>query len=106
MIPEQFKQNVNLDIQVFGHDVQVNYNYYWLDKPRQDGKEPLISHMEFTSDVPVISDTGYRSHFFHTELLHHTTFQTIAELVTHIGEKLSKDSGYEPPAPQYQLSLF
>lgn len=106
MVPEQFKQNTSLDIKVFGYDVQVNYSYYWLNKPRDDGKEPLISHMEFTSEVPVISGTGYRSHFFHTELLENTTFQTIEELVVHTGEQLALDNGYEPPAPKQQLRLF
>jgi hypothetical protein len=64
--------------------------------------KPLISHMGFLSGSRVISG----SHFFHTRLLQNSTFQTIEELAIHIGETLSHENGYEPPAPRNQLSLF
>lgn len=109
MIPEQFKQNITLQIEVFGFPVKVNYAYYWpfgKEATLPDEQEPLVSHMEFISDHPVISNTGYRSHFFFTKLLEETDFKNITELVTHVGELLSRDSGYEPPAPNRQLRLF
>ena len=106
MIPEQFKQNTDLEIQVYGKDVQVSYRYYWLDKRPEPGTEPLIAHMEFRSESPIISETGYRSHFFHTDVLEDTTYRDIAELVTGFGEYFARAEGYEPPAVGNQLKLF
>jgi hypothetical protein len=106
MIPEQFKQNIDLEIKVFGHDVQVKYRYYWLDKHPEQGNEPLVSHMEFRSESPIISETGYRSHFFHTDVLNETAYQDIAELVTDFGEHFARAEGYEPPVIGHQFKLF
>jgi hypothetical protein len=106
MIPEQFKQNIDLEIKVYGQDVQVSYRYYWLDKMPEPGNEPLISHMEFRSESPIISETGYRSHFFHTDVLEDTAYQDIAELVTDFGEYFARAEGYVPPAIGQQYKLF
>ncbi|WP_158993940.1 hypothetical protein [Mucilaginibacter sp. L196] len=106
MIPEQFKQNVDLEIKVYGQDVQVAYRYYWLDKHPDPEHEPLVSHMEFRSESPIISETGYRSHFFHTEVLEDTAYRDIAELVTEFGEHFARENGYEPPAIGHQYKLF
>jgi hypothetical protein len=106
MIPEQFKQNVDLDIKVYGHDVQVSYRYYSLDKQPEPGNEPLVSHLEFHSESPIINETGYRSHFFHTSVLENTTYQDISALVTAFGEHFARAEGYEPPAIGHQYKLF
>lgn len=106
MIPEQFKQNVDLEIQVYGHEVRVNYRYYYFDKRPEPGVEPLVSHMEFHTDGSIISETGYRSHFFHTEVLEDTAYQDIAELVKEFGEHFAREEGYEPPKMGNQLKLF
>ena len=60
MIPEIFKQDVNLDIRVFGFDVNVNYVYNWPVK-RNDEKEPTVVHLEFRSASPsyLIPDIGH-----------------------------------------------
>ena len=42
MIPEQFKQNLNLEIRVFGFPVQVNYKFYWPEKRDENQKDPLV----------------------------------------------------------------
>jgi len=106
MIPEQFKQNKDLEIHVYGQRVQVSYRYYWLDKAPVPGSEPLVSHVEFHSDSPIISETGYRSHFFHTDILEATNCRDIEELVTGFGEYFARAEGYEPPAQGNQLRLF
>jgi hypothetical protein len=106
VIPEQFKQNIDLTIQVYGRDVQVSYRYYWLDKKPEPGIEPLVSHVEFRSESPIISETGYRSHFFHTSILDNTACRNIMELVTGFGEYFAREEGYEPPRPGNQLKLF
>jgi hypothetical protein len=109
MIPEQFKQNTILDIEVFGFPVQVNYRFYWPgDNKKIDpaAPDPLVNHMEFHSDTKIISDTGYRSHFFHTDVLEDTAYQSIEELVTEFGKHFARENGYEPLAPAQQLCLF
>jgi hypothetical protein len=106
MIPEQFKQNIDLEIKIYGQDVKVSYRYYWLDKKPDQGNEPLISHMEFRSESPIISETGYRSHFFHTDVLEDTAYQDITELVTDFGEHFARAEGYGPPEIGHQYKLF
>lgn len=109
MIPEQFKQNTTLDINVYGFPVQVNYRFYWLGNSKgidPAEPDPLVSHMEFNSDAKIISDTGYRSHFFYTQVLQDTACQTIEEFVTEIGKHLARENGYEPPGPANQMRLF
>ena len=106
MIPEQFTQNIDLEIKVYGQDVQVSHRNSWLDKKPEPGNEPLISHMEFRSESPIISETGYRSHFFHTDVLEDTAYQDITELVTEFGEHFARAEGYEPPAIGHQYKLF
>lgn len=106
MIPEQFKQNVDLEIKVYGQDVQVVYRYYWLDKHPDSENEPLVCHMEFRSESQIISETGYRSHFFHTDVLEDTAYHDIAELVTDFGEYFARENGYEPAAIGHQYKLF
>lgn len=105
MIPEQFKKNTSLEISVFGFPVQVNYRFYWPEKREKDQKDPLVSHVEYHSQSHVISETGYRSHFFHTQALDGTDHKTIEELVTAIGEHLAIENGYKPPT-RGQMSLF
>ncbi|VTP91324.1 hypothetical protein [Sphingobacterium daejeonense] len=104
MIPEHFKQNISLEIDVFGFPVQVDYKFYWPEK-RENQKDPLISHIEYRAESYVISETGYRSHFFHTKALEETDYKTIEELVTAIGEHLALDNGYNPPT-RGQMRLF
>lgn len=110
MIPEQFKVNTLLKVNIFGYDVDVNYAYSWprIKETQLMAKDenPLVSHIEFRSDSKIISQTGYRSHFFHSALLEDTTYQTLQELVTGIGEILAKENGYEPRSPANQMSLF
>jgi hypothetical protein len=106
MIPEQFKQNIDLEIKVYGQDVQVAYRYCWLDKRPDSENEPLVSHMEFRSESPIISETGYRSHFFHTDVLDDTAYRDIEELVTEFGEHFARENGYEPPSIGHQYKLF
>jgi len=105
MIPEQFKQNTSLEINVFGFPVQVNYSFYWPDKREKAQKDPLVSHIEYRAESYVISETGYRSHFFHTKALEGTDYKTIEELVTAIGESLALENGYNPPT-RGQMRLF
>ncbi|WP_431294521.1 hypothetical protein [Pedobacter sp. P26] len=105
MIPEIFKEDLNIDIRVFGFDVNVNYVYHWPQK-RDDGKEPMVVHLEFRSDSHVISSTGYRSHFLFSAFLTDCQYQSIAELAVSLGEHLARENGYEPPQPEQQLSLF
>ncbi len=105
-IPEHFKQNTELQIEVFGYPVQVTYRYYWLGKRPTDGKEPLVSHIEFRSASNIISETGYRSHFFPTGALGHTDCQSIAELVSQVAKELALEKGYQPPEEGNQLTLF
>lgn len=110
MIPEQFKVNTLLKVNIFGHEVDVNYAYYWprIKEAQLKVKEeyPLVSHIEFRSESKIISETGYRSHFFHSALLEDTDYTTLQELVTGIGEILAKENGYEPRSPANQMSLF
>ncbi|MGJ1311702.1 hypothetical protein ACS126_06445 [Sphingobacterium lactis] len=105
MIPELFKQNTNLEIRVFDFPVQVNYRFYWPDKKAEDQKDPLISHIEYRAESGIISETGYRSHFFHTQALDGTDYASIGELVTAIGENLAIENGYNPPH-RGQMTLF
>ncbi len=105
MIPEQFKQNASLEIKVFGFSVQANYRFYWPGKKEEDQKDPLFSHIEYRAESPIISETGYRSHFFHTQMLDGTDYTSIEELVTTIGENLAIENGYKPP-PRGQTTLF
>ncbi|MGO3108143.1 hypothetical protein [Sphingobacterium sp. JB170] len=105
MIPEQFKQNTNLEIRVFDFPVQVNYRFYWPDKKAEDQKDPLISHIEYRAESGIISETGYRSHFFHTQALDGTDYASIGELVTAIGENLAIENGYKLPH-RGQMTLF
>ena len=105
MIPEQFKQNLNLDIRVFGFPVQVSYKFYCPEKRGQNQKDPLVSHIVYRSDSRIISETGCRSHFFFTEVLNDTQCENIEELVTAIAEKLSIENGFSPPS-HGQMTLF
>lgn len=105
MIPEHFKQNTSLEVKVFGFPVKVNYKFYWPDKKEENQKDPLVSHIEYRSESTVISETGYRSHFFHTQALNRTDYGSIEELVTSIGEILALQNGYKPP-PRGQMTLF
>lgn len=105
MIPEQFKENLELEIQVFGFPVQVNYRFYWPEKREENQKDPLVSHIEYRADSQIISGTGYRSHFFYTQALSGTNCKDITELVTAIAENLAIENGYKPPS-QGQMTLF
>lgn len=105
MIPEVFKQDVNIDIRVFGFDVNVNYVYNWPVK-RNDEKEPTVVHLEFRSALPIISNSGYRSHFLFSAFLKECRYGSIEELAVSLGEYLARENGYEPPHPEQQLSLF
>ncbi|SDE11252.1 hypothetical protein SAMN05216464_1044 [Mucilaginibacter pineti] len=106
MIPEQFKQNTELNIEVYGHPVSVKYAFYYPEKRIDDQADPLVSHIEYRAESAIISETGYRSHFFHTEALHYCMFKSIQELVINIAEGLAREQGYQPPAPTHQLRLF
>ncbi|MHB1179775.1 MAG: hypothetical protein ACYCZO_15775 [Daejeonella sp.] len=110
MIPDQFKINTLLKVNIFGHEVDVNYAYYWPrikeEQLKLKDEGPLVSHIEFRSDSKIISETGYRSHFFHSVLLEDTSYETVQQLVTEIGEMLAKENGYEPRSPTNQMSLF
>ncbi|MFD2285984.1 hypothetical protein GJU39_01455 [Pedobacter petrophilus] len=105
MIPEIFKQNISLDIKVFGFEVNVDYVYNWPES-RKDDKEPLVVHLEFRSNSHVISSTGYRSHFLFSAFLKDCEYKSIEELAVSLGEHLARENGYEPPQPEQQLSLF
>ncbi len=105
MIPEIFKEDCNVDIKVFGFDVNVSYVYHWPQK-KCDGNTPTVVHFEFESDSKIISPTGYRSHFLFSSFLDNCHYQSIAELAISLGEHLAKENGYEPPRPEQQLSLF
>lgn len=105
MIPEQFKQNTSLEISVYGFPVQVRYRFYWPDKKEEDQADPLVSHIEYRAESGIISETGYQSHFFHTQALDGTDYTSIEELVTAIGENLAIENGYKPP-PRGQTTLF
>ncbi|ARS41958.1 hypothetical protein CA265_20785 [Sphingobacteriaceae bacterium GW460-11-11-14-LB5] len=106
MIPEHFKQNIQLGIKVYGFEVQVDYHYWWPEKKSEAEQGPLKCHAEFRSDSPVISNTGYRSHFFYADLLRYSTHSTLEDLLIEIGEYLARENGYEPPSLGNQLSLF
>ncbi|MGO3240763.1 MAG: hypothetical protein ACTIKD_09915 [Sphingobacteriaceae bacterium] len=105
MIPEHFKQNTSLEINVFGFPVQVEYKFYWPEKREQDQKDPLVSHIEYRAESGIVSETGYRSYFFYTQALSGTDYADIRQLVTAIGENLALDNGYQPPA-RGQMTLF
>ncbi|MGJ1525505.1 hypothetical protein ACR79H_07590 [Sphingobacterium spiritivorum] len=105
MIPEQFKQNTNLEINVFGFLVQVDYRFYWPEKKEAQHGDPLVSHIAYRADSKIVSDTGYRSHFFYTKALENTDYRSIAELVTAIAEELAIENGYDPPS-RGQMTLF
>jgi len=105
MIPEIFKKDENLDIRVFGFDVNVNYVYNWPNKRNYD-KEPTVVHLEFRSGSQIISGTGYRSHFIFSSFLNKCGYGSIQELAIALGEHLARENGYEPPQPEQQLSLF
>ena len=105
MIPEIFKQDANLDIRVFGFDVNVDYVYNWPAK-RNDEREPNVIHLEFRSDSHIISGTGYKSHFLFSAFLKDCGYGSIEELAVSLGEHLARENGYEPPQPEQQLSLF
>lgn len=110
MIPEQFKVNTLLKVELFGHPVDVNYAYYWPrikeEKLKRADEDPLVCHIEFHSESHVISGTGYLSHFFTSVLLEDIPYQTLEELVIGVGEILARENGYEPRSPSAQLSLF
>ncbi|MGJ1261128.1 hypothetical protein [Sphingobacterium spiritivorum] len=105
MIPEHFKQNTSLEISVFGFPVQMDYMFYWPEKREHDQKDPLVSHIEYRAESGIVSETGYRSHFFFTQALVGTDYKTIAELVTGIAENLAIENGYQSPA-RGQMTLF
>ena len=105
MIPEQFKQNLNLEIRKHGFPVQVNYRFYWPEKRDENQQDPLVSHIEYRCESHIISETGYRSHFFFTQGLRNTQLKDIEKLVTTIAEKLSIENGYKPPT-KGQMTLF
>ncbi|KRT17725.1 hypothetical protein ASU31_00050 [Pedobacter ginsenosidimutans] len=105
MIPEIFKENLNVNVRVFGFEVNVDYCYHW-PSISSDGKEPLAVHFEFRSDSKIISSTGYKSHFLFSSSLKYCEYTSIEELCTAIGEHLARENGYEPPEPEQQLSLF
>jgi len=105
MILEHFKENLNLEISVFGFPVKVNYQFYWPDKRHVNQKDPLVSHIEFYADSRIISCSGYRSHFFYTQALNDTDCRDIKELVTSIAVKLATDNGYKPSLCG-QMTLF
>lgn len=50
MIPERFKKMVNLNIEVFGHTVQVSYNFYWPEQKEPAWADLLVSPIEYCSD--------------------------------------------------------
>lgn len=104
-IPEYFKQNLELEIMVFDQQVSIDYCFWWPEK-KENGKDPMFAHIEFRSESPVISETGYRSHFFHTDYLKETSYQTINELVQAVAEHFAKEMGYEPPLRGSQLRMF
>jgi hypothetical protein len=105
VIPAVFKQDANLQIKVFDFDVNVVYTYHWPREIAAD-KEPLTVHLEFRSDYPVISQTGYRSHFLFAASLQNCSYLSIADLATALGHHLARENGYQPPQPDCQLSLF
>lgn len=51
MIPEQFKVNTLLKVNIFGHEVDVNYAYYWPrikeEQLKLKDEGPLVSHIDF-----------------------------------------------------------
>lgn len=95
-IPEHFKQNLELDIVVFDQPVKVDYCFFWPEK-KENGKDPMFAHVEFRSDSVVISETGYRSHFFHTDYLKETPYKSIDEFIQALAEHFAKEMGYEAP---------
>jgi hypothetical protein len=110
MIPDLLKVNTELNILLFGHPVQVNYAFYWPNGPRKDNVEkmadPLVSHLEFRSEKGIISETGYLSHFFYTQILDESHYPTITAFLEEIGEYLARENGYEPISKRNQLTLF
>src|SRR5690606_35177987 len=105
MIPEHFKQNTSLEINVFGFPVQVEYKFYWPEKREQDQKAHLVSHTEYRAESGIVSETGYRSYSFYTQALSGTDYADIRQLVTASSEKPALDNGYQPPA-RGQMTLF
>lgn len=106
MIPEHFKQNIQLDIRVFGFEVKVDYRYWWPEVKPESSKGPLVCHAEFRCEEPVISHTGYQSHFFYADLLKYSSHSSLEDFLIDLGENLARENGYEPPQLGNQLSLF
>ncbi|MEJ2881070.1 hypothetical protein [Pedobacter sp. GR22-6] len=92
MIPDYFKKNLELDVLVFDCPVKVNYRFWWPE-PKGDGKDPMFGHIEFRAEPGLISSTGYRSHFFHTDYLKETPYRSIAEFVVAVGEHFAREIG-------------
>lgn len=105
VIPEYFKENLELDILVFDQRVKVNYCFWWPQK-KEEGKNPMFAHVEFRSDSAIISETGSRSHFFHTDYLKETPYHSVKEFVQALAEHFANEMGYEPPVPGSQLRMF
>jgi len=106
MIPDHFKENISLEINPFGKPVQVNYCFYWPEKKWESPKDPLFSFMEFRSEPGPISETGYHSYFFHTQILKQGDYPSIEAFVLAVAEHLAKENGYERPVEGSQLQLF
>src|SRR5690606_37162405 len=98
MIPEHFKQNTSLEINVFGFPVQVEYKFYWPEKRVQDQEHPPVSPIEYLAESGIVSATRYRSSFFYTQALSGADYAHIRQLVTAIGANLALDNGYQSPA--------
>ena len=108
MIPEQLKMNIKLDTEIFGFPVHVNYKFFYPEIKLKIDTDPLVGHIEFFSKSKIISNTGYKSHFFYIEMLNDCSFQSIEELVVKVGENLAVQNGYQPPkiGEGHQMRLF
>jgi hypothetical protein len=71
-----------------------------------NGKDPMFAHVDFRSDSQVISETGYRAHFFHTDYLKETPYQSINEFVQTLPEHFAKEMDFDTSVLGSQLQMF
>lgn len=98
-------EELNYQFTILGHSINARYRFWGLFKPPEDRtKGSIISHIEFR-DSPVVSSTGYKSHFFQPELL--KTYSSPNEAMEALALEFMKEMGTDKQKPQInQLSLF
>lgn len=104
-LPDIFRRKCQYyEFTVLGHTVKANYRF-WGYSPNPDPKGgAVISHIEFI-DTPVVSGTGYRSHFFNPDLL--AAYSSPEEAVKELALSFMRENGTDKPAlVETQLSLF